>query len=250
MPEGCRKCHAMYTIINWPNRDPIGEYGGVDLYGFVRNDGVNLVDLYGLKCSVDLYFGHGQLEGDPQNPRHKSQTDQAKTDLGRIDANDRRHERDMADYNQRTKDLADNNNIGGGSPPENGNCGQYYGYGGCQAEHANGMIPPDMRAVDPSVFNDLEDKNGDLPFDTATVKEAVSRLVAEGRATAEGECGNKNSCCKTVTLRLECDSRPVIMNGLDGKRGGSMADIAWQCGKTWTLTCDSSGSGGSWSNPK
>jgi integrase/recombinase XerD len=33
----------------WPSRDPIGEEGGVNLYGFVGNDGVNWVDYLGLK---------------------------------------------------------------------------------------------------------------------------------------------------------------------------------------------------------
>ncbi len=33
----------------WLSRDPIGEKGGVNLYGFVRNDGVNGVDFLGLK---------------------------------------------------------------------------------------------------------------------------------------------------------------------------------------------------------
>jgi uncharacterized protein RhaS with RHS repeats len=33
----------------WPSRDPIGERGGLNLYGFVGNDGVNQWDLLGLK---------------------------------------------------------------------------------------------------------------------------------------------------------------------------------------------------------
>jgi integrase/recombinase XerD len=32
----------------WPSRDPIGERGGLNLYGFVGNDGVNQVDVLGL----------------------------------------------------------------------------------------------------------------------------------------------------------------------------------------------------------
>lgn len=32
----------------WPSMDPIGERGGVNLYGFVGNDGVNRLDLLGL----------------------------------------------------------------------------------------------------------------------------------------------------------------------------------------------------------
>jgi RHS repeat-associated protein len=37
----------------WLNRDPIGERGGVNLYGFVRNKGVNVIDYLGLD-SVNL----------------------------------------------------------------------------------------------------------------------------------------------------------------------------------------------------
>jgi RHS repeat-associated protein len=33
----------------WPSRNPIGERGGVNLYGFVENDGNNRVDAFGLK---------------------------------------------------------------------------------------------------------------------------------------------------------------------------------------------------------
>ena len=32
----------------WPSRDPIGEEGGMNLYGFVENDGVNQRDLLGM----------------------------------------------------------------------------------------------------------------------------------------------------------------------------------------------------------
>jgi hypothetical protein len=40
----------------WPSRDPIEEAGGVNLYGFVGNDGVDWVDLCGLRrcpCKCD-----------------------------------------------------------------------------------------------------------------------------------------------------------------------------------------------------
>jgi RHS repeat-associated protein len=32
----------------WPSRDPIGEAGGINLYGFVRNKGVSRIDILGL----------------------------------------------------------------------------------------------------------------------------------------------------------------------------------------------------------
>ncbi len=42
----------------WPSKDPIGERGGINLYGFVRNGGINRWDLLGLedpacKCEAD-----------------------------------------------------------------------------------------------------------------------------------------------------------------------------------------------------
>ena len=38
----------------WPSRDPIGEKGGLNLYGFVGNDGVGRWDLLGYECA-DTY---------------------------------------------------------------------------------------------------------------------------------------------------------------------------------------------------
>jgi uncharacterized protein RhaS with RHS repeats len=40
----------------WPSRDPIEERGGINLYGFVGNDGVNRVDVLGLlKFQITFY---------------------------------------------------------------------------------------------------------------------------------------------------------------------------------------------------
>ena len=38
------------TTGRWPSRDPIGEYGGLNLHGVVRNDAVNRWDYPGLIC--------------------------------------------------------------------------------------------------------------------------------------------------------------------------------------------------------
>jgi RHS repeat-associated protein len=50
----------------WPSRDPIEERGGVNLYGFIGNDGVKNIDLFGLadkqhigSCVIKIYAGHG-----------------------------------------------------------------------------------------------------------------------------------------------------------------------------------------------
>lgn len=42
----------------WPNRDPLGEEGGINLYGFTENDPVNFVDPYGeniIKIIIKLF---------------------------------------------------------------------------------------------------------------------------------------------------------------------------------------------------
>lgn len=41
----------------WLNRDPIQEAGGINLYGFVGNDGVNAVDMLGLFSNYSYYKG-------------------------------------------------------------------------------------------------------------------------------------------------------------------------------------------------
>ncbi len=43
----------------WPSRDPIEEDGGVNLYGFVGNDGVNKWDLFGHSPGAGIAVGGG-----------------------------------------------------------------------------------------------------------------------------------------------------------------------------------------------
>ena len=46
--------HRYYDSITgrWPSRDPIGERGGMNLYGFVGNNGVNWIDVLGYESST------------------------------------------------------------------------------------------------------------------------------------------------------------------------------------------------------
>jgi hypothetical protein len=37
----------------WPNRDPIEEDGGINLYGFVGNNGLNWIDLLGMELAIE-----------------------------------------------------------------------------------------------------------------------------------------------------------------------------------------------------
>jgi hypothetical protein len=56
-PPGLRGCAYKPTSgrLAWPNRDPIGEEGGVNLYAFARNNAVGFWDVWGLHVyAVDV----------------------------------------------------------------------------------------------------------------------------------------------------------------------------------------------------
>jgi uncharacterized protein RhaS with RHS repeats len=51
----------------WPNRDPLGERGGLNLYGFVLNDSINWIDLLGLSIpSYDSLSSNPELAHDAE----------------------------------------------------------------------------------------------------------------------------------------------------------------------------------------
>jgi RHS repeat-associated protein len=55
----------------WPSRDPIGERGGVNLYGMVGNDAVNFVDVLGMIGGGNGIYLPGISPGLPGNPGWK-----------------------------------------------------------------------------------------------------------------------------------------------------------------------------------
>jgi hypothetical protein len=60
-PKPRRKSRPTPTIFTpgipqWPSRDPLGESGGVNLYGFVGNDGVDRLDNLGLMKKGPCFF--------------------------------------------------------------------------------------------------------------------------------------------------------------------------------------------------
>jgi hypothetical protein len=55
----------------WPNRDPIEEEGGYNLYGFVGNDGVNAWDYLGQHGGIELGDRRSREIGDERRRRKK-----------------------------------------------------------------------------------------------------------------------------------------------------------------------------------
>ena len=51
-----RYAYDATEVAMWPNRDPLQEKGGLNLYGFVGNNGVNSVDYLGLDDYFDGYI--------------------------------------------------------------------------------------------------------------------------------------------------------------------------------------------------
>jgi uncharacterized protein RhaS with RHS repeats len=53
---GSRACayKSASGLGNWPNRDPIGERGGLNLYGFTHNNPISKIDRLGLSSSGSL----------------------------------------------------------------------------------------------------------------------------------------------------------------------------------------------------
>jgi RHS repeat-associated protein len=49
----------------WPSRDPIGERGGVNLYGFLANSPITIMDVIGASPYPGIYQNLNHLENDP-----------------------------------------------------------------------------------------------------------------------------------------------------------------------------------------
>jgi len=62
------------AIASWLSRDPLGEYAGINLYGYVLDDPVNGIDPLGLACNPS-YLSNPSQKPPGWNPNWKTGTD-------------------------------------------------------------------------------------------------------------------------------------------------------------------------------
>lgn len=218
----------------WLNRDPIEEAGGLNLYGFVGNDGVNEWDYLGLRrCRIMLYFGHGSVPGEPSY-----QMDRANEFLRLLDSNNLAYAKALKEWQQAGRRIAQADREGHEKrKPVNPNDSLYCGIGGCQPQVSNAIIPARNRAIrDLSIYepfyvgnlNKLPDYN--LP---GYIKELISsgdilphdmlmeRGVIQGSLTDMAKEAFKNACgdgCDEVEFSFygQSDPEPVLERNSDG----------------------------------
>ena len=180
----------------WPSRDPIGERGGINLYGFVGNDGVNWADILGLEvlkrdCVWIIFFGHGS------NP-----------DLDKY-RNSEGEEVILETELRKGFEKAIKTGI-------ELDCGNRVGFVGCRRASMNGLLRDAFgeKGVIPSVEleNDQnlryhrnapqrdEDPNDGRPHGYTELANQWERAKED----AQAELDNGNTCCKTITIKVNC----------------------------------------------
>jgi hypothetical protein len=196
----------------WTSRDPIGERGGLNLYGFVGNDGVNSFDLLGQEeasvaqdvcspCSITYELKHGS---DHKGPRGKTSPKYrwGFVGCGRIpDLNNR--------YRERIGE-------GTGVPPTNGSdiCTREDGWGD---EHEdNGGRGPGRRGW----HRYLKD------------------LWSNAYRIAGEMCADL--CCTEVKIKFLCTAFPPEENEKIMIRSGNMTpeELTQLCGRVVIIACE------------
>ena len=210
----------------WPSRDPIGERGGVNLYGFVGNDGVNWVDVLGLlaadeKCIVEIQIGHGR-EWDSFDETGYTQVVREWRAAGKtvdnIDHPEYVHAKKMHQCSRVGV-------MGCGNGTD-----QFNDYLTSNNHGIPGMPRTNGTQVGPSdTPEDVVNNNGDYP----NGKKGWERMMIDAMSAAVKEankiCGSKEHCCEEVTVRIKCSAAAQKMNEAN--------NLANYCGKSIKIPC-------------
>jgi RHS repeat-associated protein len=148
----------------WPSRDPIQERGGVNLYGFVKNDGVNRIDLLGLKdmsdeeCIVEIVVGHGTVNAPDGTPR----------------------------------------------PPQPGTIHEYIAEGGGADCYASGYIGCNVNLINPLWMPQLNEEGpeGLWEADCASISSWIFKAAQSAAREANKMCVEPD-CCDTWGIRVK-----------------------------------------------
>jgi RHS repeat-associated protein len=182
----------------WPSRDPIGERGGLNLYGFVGNDGMNKWDLLGLEgavtshevktCEIYIYIGHS-VSGKPM-----------------------------------TWSIPDEE--------KEGTC--YYAYAlSCRPQENNESLPDEVCPPQVPTHNErlylhpgkgsetsgkVNNLDPDLPNDDNRYPDIVKRVLSdENKNKMIGVlCDESDCCCEKVRLRIRVQHETKWVNDFDG----------------------------------
>ena len=82
----------------WPSRDPIEEEGGINLYGFVGNDGVNKWDFLGLQIIDEMLWSPYQRELDAKRLRREELLAEYRKEREEFEADSKARREGSCDY--------------------------------------------------------------------------------------------------------------------------------------------------------
>lgn len=207
----------------WLNRDPIGESGGMSLYGFVGNDGLNQWDNLGFtsnSCLTAIFVGHGG----EMVPRHQ-QIDPKK----------------LLQCSRRAFVGCGANHFN--DPFRNGH--------GVPGMTPNNMTTTGDDAVPPDEHQ-LNEQGMGAPFDRSyycfglDVLVRMDEAIEKAQNQAKRDCENKDCCCRRVRIVVWCiGDDPKRWDGPTGQRDATKYDgyndvsQESKCNRTYELNCKS-----------
>lgn len=206
----------------WPNRDPIEERGGLNLYAMVGNSPVNRTDYLGLYCKTTIFFGH--------------------TGEGASVAN--------AEFVKLAKESV----VKGLDGSTNQSACDAYGFVGCFPDSVNESIPSSYRLLPAGSLDPYLESHRSAPDSSAkeylypdkigrAYQDALRRAVAKAKESCDkclcnngrsGLDGNPSDGVYTIIARCSPDARRALGDTLCG--GAGVKTMSISCSKLKNVT--------------
>jgi RHS repeat-associated protein len=188
----------------WPSRDPIGEKGGLNLYGFVGNDGLNKWDILGKegvqkhhkvnRCEIYLYIGHS-FEASHNDESMQFTWDLPEDGCYRAGA--------LACYPAQNNAQIPEDNLWENLPRHDGPLFPYPNYGTQQ---------PQMDLIVANLGPGPQSDNRYYPAIRAALSPAVTGKMASDLCASP-------CCCKSVKIRIRIQDASDINSPFEGSSG-------------------------------